>query len=94
MSEEHPELEELRRRLAQEESAYAAALDAMDALGGYALPLERRPEIDAHRARLNELAQPPAAQAPEKGWFGKVKYGELFASQGKQAFFLPPGRAE
>jgi SAM-dependent methyltransferase len=68
MSDDHPELEELRRRLAEQEAAYEAALDAIDALAVFSLPHERRPEIDAHRARLNELCQEPAPDAPGGGW--------------------------
>jgi hypothetical protein len=30
----------------------------------------------------------------KKSWFGKVKYGEMFASQGTPAFFRAPGSAE
>lgn len=30
----------------------------------------------------------------KKGWFGKIKYGELFASRGKPVFFLSCGNAE
>ncbi len=29
-----------------------------------------------------------------KGWFGKIKYAELFASKGTPMFFRPPGGAE
>jgi SAM-dependent methyltransferase len=72
MSDDHPELEELRRRLAEQEAAYAAALDALDALAGFPLPQERRPEIEAHRAQLNALMR-PEVRPTEKGWFGKAR---------------------
>jgi O-antigen chain-terminating methyltransferase len=72
MTDEHPELEELRRRLAEQEEAYAAALDALDALAGFPLPAERRPEIEAHRAELNELAGAPAPE-PGKGAAGRAR---------------------
>lgn len=72
MSDDHPELEELRRRLAEHEHAYAAALDALDALAGFPLPQEKRPEMEAHRARLNALMR-PEARPPERGWFGKAR---------------------
>ena len=85
MSDEHPELEELRRRLAEQESAYAAALDAMDALGGFPLPQERRPEIEAHRARLNVLCQPP--EEPPRRWRGVVRRAEFDRLAARQQEF-------
>lgn len=68
MSDDHPELDELRRRLAEREAAYGAALDALDALAAFPLPQERRPEIEAHLARLNEICRAPA-EPPPRGWF-------------------------
>jgi O-antigen chain-terminating methyltransferase len=58
VSEDSPDLRTLRDRLAQEESAYAAALDALDALAGFALPLERLPDLPALMQRLNALCTP------------------------------------
>lgn len=78
MSDEHPELEELRRRLAEQEAAYAAALDALDALAGFPLPQERRPEIEAHRAELNELARVPPPE-PGAGAAGRAREWALAA---------------
>lgn len=86
MSDDHPELEELRRRLAEQEQAYAAALDALDALAGYPLPQERRPEIEAHRARLNELCAAPAGEAARgRFWGGGRNQADLVLAR-QQAF--------
>jgi SAM-dependent methyltransferase len=59
------ELDALRRRLDDENAAYAEALDAVDRLARFRLPLESRPELTELRGRLNELCQAPAA--PEAG---------------------------
>jgi O-antigen chain-terminating methyltransferase len=87
LSDDHPELDELRRRLAEHESAYAAALDALDALAGFPLPQEKRPEIEAHRARLNDLCR-PRREDPRPWWRGdavrRTELDELAARQ--QAF--------
>jgi O-antigen chain-terminating methyltransferase len=73
MSEDHPELEELRRRLEDEEATYAFALDAIDRLAGFALPQERRPELGALRARLNELcASGPSESSADSGWLHRA----------------------
>jgi len=57
---EHPALEALRARLAEEEAAYAEVLAAVDRLSGFALPAEAAPEVRERLERLNELyAAPP-----------------------------------
>ena len=57
---EHPALETLRARLAEEEAAYAEVLDAVDRLSGFTLPAEAAPEVRERLERLNELyAAPP-----------------------------------
>jgi SAM-dependent methyltransferase len=71
-----PELDDLRRRLEELDASYAAALDAVDGLAGFALPAERRPEMAALRARLNELcAAPERAPSAEQGWLGRKLHG-------------------
>jgi SAM-dependent methyltransferase len=52
----HPALEDLRRRLADEEDAYARALKALDDLATYPLPEETGPEVRELLVELNELA--------------------------------------
>jgi O-antigen chain-terminating methyltransferase len=56
-----PELDALRRRLDEENAAYAEALDAVDRLAAFRLPLESRPELAELRRRLNALCAPVAA---------------------------------
>jgi hypothetical protein len=57
---EHPALEALRARLAEEESAYAEVLAAIDRLSALSLPTEAAPEIHERLAALNTLwAAPP-----------------------------------
>ena len=59
----HPALEELRRRLEDEEAAYAEALGALDRLAVIPLPEEAGPEVRALLEELNGLW--PSAPAPE-----------------------------
>jgi SAM-dependent methyltransferase len=60
----HPALEDLRRRLADEEDAYAHALEALDALAAFPLPEETGPEVRELLVELNDLASsPPQTQA-------------------------------
>jgi SAM-dependent methyltransferase len=81
MSDDPPELQDLHFRLEELEASYAAALDAVDALAGFTLPAERRPEMAALRARLNELCAPPPERPPnaEQGWLGRKLQGGLSA---------------
>jgi uncharacterized coiled-coil protein SlyX len=61
---EHPALEALRARLAEEEAAYAELLAAVDRLSALPLPAEAAPEVRERLAQLNALwssAAPPAA---------------------------------
>jgi SAM-dependent methyltransferase len=50
------ELDEIRRRLEDEEAAYAAALAALDELAAYPLPEETGPELQELLGELNDLA--------------------------------------
>ena len=65
MSDETPELQALRRRLEEEESAYAALLAAVDALASFPLPAEKLPELSGLMQRLNTLWE--AAPPPQGG---------------------------
>ena len=56
---EHPALEALRARLAEEEAAYAEVLAAVDRLSGFTLPAEAAPEIRERLERLNALWPTP-----------------------------------
>jgi O-antigen chain-terminating methyltransferase len=67
----HPALEDLRRRLADEEDAYARALEALDALAAYPLPEETGPEVRELLVELNDLAS-SAPQAKAGGLSGAV----------------------
>jgi len=67
----HPALEAFRRRLADEEAAYAQALAALDALAAYPLPEETGPEVWELLGELNGLASPPE-RTPERGLAGAV----------------------
>jgi len=56
---EHPALEELRRRLEEEEDAYSQVLGAVDRLATFPLPAEAGPEIGERLATLNTLWTAP-----------------------------------
>ena len=65
---QHPGLEALRARLAEEESAYAEMLVAVDRLSSFTLPGEAAPEIRERQERLNGLWE--ALPRPEGGGLG------------------------
>ncbi|HXK08325.1 MAG TPA: hypothetical protein VMT70_01645 [Vicinamibacteria bacterium] len=65
---QHPALEALRARLAEEESAYAEVLAAVDRLSSFALPAEAAPEVRERLERLNALSA--AVPRPEGGGLG------------------------
>jgi hypothetical protein len=65
---EHPALEALRARLAEEEAAYAEVLAAIDRLAALTLPTEAAPEVRERLAQLNTLW--PSASPPAAGWIG------------------------
>jgi SAM-dependent methyltransferase len=60
---EHAGLEALHRRLEDEESAYAAALAALDELAAFPLPEETGPEIQELLRELNGLGAAPSPPA-------------------------------
>jgi len=69
---EHPALEALRARLAQEETSYAEVLAAIDRLSVLSLPTEAAPEIRERLAELNALLS--SAPAPSGGgWRGVIR---------------------
>lgn len=68
MSGEPSDLDALRRRLEEEEAAYAELLAGVDRLAGFALPLERLPDQPEQQQRLNEECAPP--QPPEASGLG------------------------
>jgi len=55
MDSDHPDLLTLRRRLEEEEAAYATVLAAIDRLAAFALPAESLPDLPALRERINTL---------------------------------------
>lgn len=65
---EHPALEGLRARLAEEEAAYAEVLAAIDRLSTFTLPAEAAPQVRERLERLNELW--PAPERPAGGGLG------------------------
>ena len=69
---QHPALETLQSRLAEEEHAYAEVLAAIDRLSALSLPTESAPEIHERLAQLNSLWQSPPARA-EAGALGIVR---------------------
>ncbi len=62
---EHPALEALRARLADEEAAYAEVLAAVDRLSALTLPAEAAPEVRERLATLNTLWSSP--KPPSEG---------------------------
>ena len=63
MDPDNPDLLALRRRVEQEDKAYAEALDAFDALATFPLPQETLPELPELMVRLNGLWEAPPAPA-------------------------------
>jgi O-antigen chain-terminating methyltransferase len=66
MTAEHPDLAALRRKLEEEEAAYASLLAAVDALAAFPLPLEAQPQLAEHQQKANALwsaEKPPAGKS-------------------------------
>lgn len=59
MDSDNPQLQALRHRLAEQESAYADCLKALDELVSFALPAETLKDLPWQMGRLNALWQPP-----------------------------------
>jgi len=68
MSADTPELAALRKRLDDEDRAYAELLAAVDRLVQFPLPIERLPEQPAQMERLNALWEAPPAPAASGMW--------------------------
>ena len=60
---EHPALEALRARLAEEEAAYAEVLAAVDRLSALTLPADAAPEVRTRLQELNSLWSTPGPPA-------------------------------
>ena len=69
---EAEELQKLRRRLEEEEAAYAGFLAEIDALATFPLPYERRPDIPEQMAALNRACT-PAPRPPTSGLGGALQ---------------------
>jgi hypothetical protein len=70
---EHPALEALRARLAEEAAAYAQVLAAVDRLSALPRPAEAAPEVRARLAELNTLVAKAPAPAATAGLAGAVR---------------------
>jgi len=68
-----PDLLALRKRLEEEESAYAAALQALDALASFPLPVESLPDLPGQAQRLNRLCEAPPAAPDGAGVKGRLQ---------------------
>jgi O-antigen chain-terminating methyltransferase len=66
---ESPDLAALKQRLAEEDSAYAQVLDAIDALANTPLPQDARKELPEQMERLNALWR--VGDEAAGGWFQK-----------------------
>jgi SAM-dependent methyltransferase len=71
MSADTPELASLKKRLDDEERAYAELLAAVDRLVQFPLPIERLPEQPAQMERLNTLWEAPP-QPPASGIWARL----------------------
>ncbi len=77
---EHPALEALRARLAEEEAAYADVLAAVDRLSNLTLPAEAAPEVRERLAELNALWS--SAPPPTGGGIGGLVRQQAFTALG------------
>ncbi len=70
---EHPALEALQARLAEEEEAYAEVLAAVDRLAALRLPTEAAPEVHERLSQLNALWESAKPHVEGGGLGGYVK---------------------
>ena len=86
---DHPALEPLRRRLVDEEEAYAAALAELDGFASEAIPPDAAPEAGEGLAALNALWQPvaPPAGAGLGAALRRRAFGALQPALERQAHF-------
>ncbi|HEY7508600.1 MAG TPA: methyltransferase domain-containing protein [Vicinamibacteria bacterium] len=90
MDPDNPDLLALRRRLEQEDKAYAEALGALDALAGFPLPEETLRELPELVARLNttwEAPPPPPGGGGIGGRHRRSVFGVVAPALGRQQEF-------
>jgi SAM-dependent methyltransferase len=89
LSQEPPDLRALRTRLAEEDSAYAAVLAAVDALASFPLPLENLPDLHAQMERLQRLwtLTEPAAGSGLKDRLRRNAWGTVAPTLAEQREF-------
>jgi SAM-dependent methyltransferase len=86
---EPPDLLALRKRLEEEESAYASCLQALDALASFPLPAESLRELPSQLERLNALwaAVPAPSSDGLKGRFRSGVFAVVAPALARQAEF-------
>jgi hypothetical protein len=86
---EHPALEALQARLAEEEKAYAEVLAAVDRLAALRLPTESAPEIHERLSQLNALweSATPRAESGLAGYVQRQAAGALQPALERQQAF-------
>lgn len=89
MESDHPDLARLRRRLEEEDAAYASVLAAIDRLAAFALPAEGFPELPALRERINTLwhGEPPATGSGLRGRFRRAARAAVAPALARQEEF-------
>lgn len=87
--EEHPDLEALRKKLEEEETAYAAFLAAVDALASFPLPAENLPDLPQQMERLNSAwrGTPPPEGAGLGAAFRRRAWDAVSPALARQADF-------
>ena len=86
---EHPALEALQARLAEEEKAYAEVLAAVDRLAALRLPTEAAPEVHERLSQLNSLweSAPPRVEGGAFGFLQRQAAGALQPALERQQAF-------
>ena len=86
---EHPALEALQARLAEEEKSYAEVLAAVDRLAALRLPTEAAPEVHERLAELNSLweSAPPRVEGGVAGYVQRQAAGALQPALERQQAF-------
>jgi len=86
---EHPALEALRARLAEEEAAYADVLAAVDRLSALTLPAEAAPEVRERLTTLNSLwsSPPPPTEGGITGLARQQAWAALAPALERQQAF-------
>jgi SAM-dependent methyltransferase len=78
LNEETPDLLALRKKLDEEDAAYASVLAAIDALASFPLPAERLPDLPEQMAQLNALWTP--AEPPHGGGLGAAGRRQVWSA--------------